>query len=601
MRIVLTGALLLTVFGLLAGETVKVSSFGFDAEDSTRFVQAAIDSGHETIVFDKMPSPWVVTPLKGRGNLRIEFEDGVELAAKRGAFTNTGARLLRFSCCTNVAIVGKGAKIRMWKEDYCKPPYGKSEYRHALEFESCANVTVEGLEIAGSGGDGIYLGGRFAPCRNVVLKNVVCSGNHRQGLSVISADGLEVENCVFRDTCGTPPASGIDFEPNFWWQCAKNVRIRDCVFSGNEGNGIEFALGWFDSRSEPVDVVLENCRSEGNGNAAIKVYCANNDKKRNDQVRGRISSRGCVYGNKKGLAVILAKNATNSVSMAFEDCLWREGSTDGYRILKDADWRPREARVTYVGDAGAVKSEESDFSAARVVDSAPGEMSHFPPVSTRYDACYAFYAERARTVRLALRVRPVNAKRSAPKGPFVLSDAKGNEVAKVPVPGPAQAQVAFEVPEAGFYRLAVKMGSRGVATLSGADVPIAFDVSSSGLSMTRPGCRFFFDVPESGAPAAVGVSGGGMQENVAVEISGPDGKTFWRKDALAQKHIVALAASRGVGAWTLSVSRSRTGVWDDGSAALYGLPGFLFPLETRRWTFAGSKWRKLDETKAEVK
>ena len=68
-----------------------------------------------------------------------------------------------------------------------------------------------------------------------------------------------------------------------------------------------------------------------------------------------------------------------------------------------------------------------------------------------------------------------------------------------------------------------------------------------------------------------------------------------------RKHIVALAASRGVGAWTLSVSRSRTGVWDDGSAALYGLPGFLFPLETRRWTFAGSKWRKLDETKAEVK
>ena len=44
---------------------VKVSSFGFDPEDSTRFIQAAIDSGAEKVIFDKMSSPWITLPLRG--------------------------------------------------------------------------------------------------------------------------------------------------------------------------------------------------------------------------------------------------------------------------------------------------------------------------------------------------------------------------------------------------------------------------------------------------------------------------------------------------------------------------------------------------------
>lgn len=602
MRYAKIGAVAFALFSPFAfAQPVKVSSFGFDAEDSTRFVQAAMDSEHQEIVFDKMPSPWIVTPVKGRGNKRIVLEEGVEIAAKRGSFTNTGVRLLSFTCCTNIAIVGRGAKIRMWKEDYSKPPYVKSEYRHALNFESCSDVTVEGVEIAESGGDGIYLGGKFAPCRNVVLRNVVCSGNNRQGLSVISVDGLLVENCVFRDTRGTAPAAGIDFEPNNRRQCAKNVKIRDCAFVGNEGNGIEFALGWFDGGSDPVDIVLENCRSEDNGNAAFKVYCGNNDKTRRDQVLGRIVSRGCVYGSRKGLAVVLAKNADNSVSMAFEDCLWRESAMGVYRVLRDADWQSRELRVTYVGEAGSVQKVEADFAAAEVVDSSPGEMTRFRTVATRYSACYAFYAERARTVRLALKVRAINAKRPAPKKPMILFDADGAEIAKVPVPGADETEVAFAVPKAGFYRLSVAMGSRGVAELSGADVPIAFDVSSGGISMLRPGCRFYIDVPEKDAPAAVRVSGGGMREHVAVKLSDPDGRVFWEKAAVSQPHVVALENPRKSGVWSLTVSRSREGMWDDGAAEVLGLPGFLFPIQNRRWTFSGSAWRKVEKTKAGCK
>ena len=53
------------------------------------------------------------------------------------------------------------------------------------------NITAEGLTLLDSGGDGVYLsiiGGKteLAPT-DIVLRDLVCDRNHRQGISVISA------------------------------------------------------------------------------------------------------------------------------------------------------------------------------------------------------------------------------------------------------------------------------------------------------------------------------------------------------------------------------------------------------------------------------
>jgi hypothetical protein len=45
--------------------------------------------------------------------------------------------------------------------------------------------------------------------RNVVIRDVVAADNHRQGMSVISALGLLVENCSFTGTNGTAPQAGV--------------------------------------------------------------------------------------------------------------------------------------------------------------------------------------------------------------------------------------------------------------------------------------------------------------------------------------------------------------------------------------------------------
>jgi hypothetical protein len=131
----------------------------------------------------------------------------------------------------NVTIQGAGATWRMWKQDYqcyacpepqpagalpckfcpkCDPKsklynstecYAKSEWRHGLNLWSGVDITITGLTIDHSGGDGIQTGagteggdrpGGIQPgtpttrTRNVVIQNVDLSNNHRQGISVIS-------------------------------------------------------------------------------------------------------------------------------------------------------------------------------------------------------------------------------------------------------------------------------------------------------------------------------------------------------------------------------------------------------------------------------
>ena len=69
-----------------AEKSVKVSDFGWNAEDATEIVQKALDSGAKRVVFDNKGAPWIVRPVKARSNTDIVFEDGVELLAKKGQY-----------------------------------------------------------------------------------------------------------------------------------------------------------------------------------------------------------------------------------------------------------------------------------------------------------------------------------------------------------------------------------------------------------------------------------------------------------------------------------------------------------------------------------
>lgn len=293
--------------------------WGFDEKDSSEFLQAAIKSKARKVVIPNMGRPWITRPLKLRSDLELVFEKGVELQALRGDFLDTNASLFSGSNVRNVSISGQGGVVlRMWKEDYQKPPYKPAEWRHTFNFHGAENITLSNLELRESGGDGIYLGTTAGKaCKHITIRKMRCIGHHRQGISVINAEDLLVEDCEFNLTKGTAPQAGIDFEPNDPTERLKNCVLRRCVFDQNAASGILFALGRMDASSEPLSITIEDCESRGNHTAL--VFAMRNPA----GVSGRVDFRRCVFADSTHDPVRLRSKTLPGPLLNFEKCVFR--------------------------------------------------------------------------------------------------------------------------------------------------------------------------------------------------------------------------------------------------------------------------------------
>ncbi|WP_243303378.1 right-handed parallel beta-helix repeat-containing protein [Geothrix oryzisoli] len=244
----------------------KAGWWGFNPVDSTKTLQDAINSGASKVIVENFDVPWNIGPIKLASNQQIVFEKDVIVQAKRGAFQGPNDCLFTAWERENVTLTGPGATLRMWRQDYASGPYKRGEWRHILNIISCKNVNIAGLTLSSSGGDGIYLGGseRGGPNQNIHIYFINCNDNYRQGVSVISAMNLLIENCVFLNTNGTDPMGGIDFEPNTPSQVLVNCIVRNCRSQNNGGPGFLFTLGNLGRASTPVSIWLENCQTIGN-------------------------------------------------------------------------------------------------------------------------------------------------------------------------------------------------------------------------------------------------------------------------------------------------------------------------------------------------
>ena len=311
----------------VAKNEVKVSDVGWNPLDSTRFVQAALDSGARRVVFDRQAGPWVVAPLKARSNTEIVFEDGVELVAKKGEFHGIRDHLLEFHGVTNVSLVGLGkcgGILRMHRSEYRAKPYFPSEWRHTLSMQGAADILVENMSFVESGGDGICLGalkGGQNHCRNVVIRRCVCDRNTRQGISVCSAMNVLIEDCVLKNTDGRLPKSGIDFEPNNEGELMVDCLMRRCRIEKNAASGIEIYLGHQGGRSKPIGITVEDCTIVGNGGNGINVGEIGGKTTRDESPPpGRIRFRNCVVAeNGCGGMRVMGKPA--GFPLLFEDCV----------------------------------------------------------------------------------------------------------------------------------------------------------------------------------------------------------------------------------------------------------------------------------------
>ena len=325
-----------------AGTRTEASAawWGFNAEDATTSLQAALDSKAAQLTIPYMGKPWIVKPLRLHGNQEIVLEPGVMLLAKKGEFQGGGDSLLSANGCENLTIRGRGAILRMRKRDYQNEPYTRAEWRMGLALRGCKKVLVEGVRIESSGGDGIYLdgGGDLKWCEDVTIRGVVCDDNHRQGMSVISAQNLLVEDSVFSNTRGTAPEAGIDFEADSAEQRFVNCVVRNCVFENNHGNQMLVYCKPLSAQTEPLSILFENCVARmGKAGESAEVVASKElggwggmtvGAIRDDGPNGLVEFRNCVAENcgREG-ARVYDKSATSAL-VRFVNCSWKGGWTD---------------------------------------------------------------------------------------------------------------------------------------------------------------------------------------------------------------------------------------------------------------------------------
>ena len=603
-------------------EGVRVSErFGYDSVDATANLQAALDSGLPEIVVDRKDGPWVVRPLFAKSNQKIVFEKGVVLLAKRGEYVGRNDRILTIKDCHDVEIVGNGAVLRMWRGDYMHgkdgtgTDYRRGEWRHTLAINGSQRVTVDGLVLEESGGDGIYVSEGGSLAKDIVIRNCVCDRNLRQGLSIISGENILVEKCVFKNTHGGAPEDGVDIEPNDPEGHCVNIVIRDCVSENNAGNGFEAALSTLRATTRPVSVRFENCRSTGDRYGAKIRTCV--DPKKGDYPTGSVVYDHCTFTKTVGEAINVQQVPAQAFEMRFDDCTFEEIGTkspdaplivlfsmyDGdpkpaLPKMKNVRWPDRGNRRPYVYDIldPSVFGQETlatvpvNLTNARIVDTAPGEFVPFAPVAIRHYAKYYVYADRAREITLAAKqVRVGGALRKAVKGKVDVVAADGAKVATLDMPDYDGARLVFAAPKAGFYTLEFKHGVNAIE-LTGADAPVALDVTArtdrrgrkQTVNVFRADGSFFVPVA-AGARAEIRAQGSAPGERVGLSVVDPAGQVAFADPSVLYATRYQTPASAQDGVWELRLRLPKVGYPEDSSYELAGVPPLFFLSKDKYW------------------
>ncbi|WP_340063264.1 right-handed parallel beta-helix repeat-containing protein [Ascidiimonas aurantiaca] len=258
LRIIICTLLVLLCPKEITAQKIKASAFGYKALDATEAFMRALQSSHDTILIDRQKEDWILSPvtLRNLTNKTIVFESGVVVKAKKNAFLRKGDVLLKLINCENINILGYGAQFIMNKEEYTD-----GEWRMGISMLSSKAITVKGLVISNSGGDGVYIGGarRGEFSENIYIEDIVSENHKRQGISIVSARNVKVVNSIFKNTKGVLPGAGVDIEPDHPEDRIENITFENCVFTGNDHAGILLALTKLTSASVPVQVRFSGC------------------------------------------------------------------------------------------------------------------------------------------------------------------------------------------------------------------------------------------------------------------------------------------------------------------------------------------------------
>lgn len=328
MKKLLLIAMLFFTFKGYASKIIVSQDIGYNITNSTSFLQEAFNTVTDTIIIDNVGTPWITAPIYlNNSNVTVILEQNVEVLALTGAYSEFDS-MFRIWDVENIVIEGYGATIKMNKQEYID--LNDSEFRHAFNLGSATNITIKGLHILDTGGDGILISKSFDPnstknyCENITIKDCTLDNNYRQGISVVSIKNGTISNCILSNTNGTLPEAGIDIEPDDPSERIENLTISKCRFFNNNGNGLQLTTFFMDSSSIDISVIIENCYFSSNFDLSNEYSYAEMAFYDNefDGTGGNVLVRNCFIENSDWTAVNI-KKTIESYNIVFDTCVFK--------------------------------------------------------------------------------------------------------------------------------------------------------------------------------------------------------------------------------------------------------------------------------------
>ena len=614
---------------------VKASWWGFDETESTKALQAAIDSGADKVIVQNMGKPWIVDKIQLASDQELSFEKDCVILAKRGAFKGTSDSLFTARLKQNVTLNANGATFRMWKADYHTDAYARAEWRNCLSILSCTNMKVYGLTLADSGGDGIYLGVAKSGVTNtnVHIKDVICDGNNRQGISVISAENLLIEDTVLKNTSGTAPQAGIDFEPNHPGEKIVNCVMRNCVAENNAGGAYALYLRPLVGTSAPISVRIEDCVSRGTNAISVSLNTSNGGP--NGPPQGLIEFVNCRFEDTGTAGISVQDIPVDGCRVRFENCTIADtgdkpkratpimfaasanSSQDvggvefvDCRLVEPVD-RPLMAFEDYAGElrvldvTGTLKVIRDGKE--RVIPITEQFLDELMPTRTlkrirRYELTDAHFVPVFPDVTLPSTEPPLARQRT--HGEYLVYATKGDEVQlrvrhlkvggyggndmKIPVldesgksiatlvaPFQKDTQCSFTAPETGTFKLVCDAGGNCVHVDSPTHRLCLVGIGRP-ISFISTSGDFYFRIPGSVAEFGVKIFGSGG-ERVNAAVFDPSGAQVWSKENLDIPQMYE-GKPRTAGkdeVWRIRIGKPTDGAFEDNYVDLRGVPNVL--------------------------
>ncbi|GAB3092996.1 right-handed parallel beta-helix repeat-containing protein [Lysobacter terrae] len=254
-------------------------AYGDGIHDDTAAIQRAIDAlpttGGTVVVPAGVYLIDAVKTVKLRSRMHFQLDHDAKLVAK----PNAADRYYVVNAYKIADVEISGGQVIGERNQHLGTT---GEWGHCVMVRGCSRVTVRDMRMADGWGDGLSIGAADGTTTvlsdDVVVANVVCSGNRRQGMTIGRAKNVRVYDSQFCYTGGIKPSCGIDIEPDVvGTSLTDGVLIQNCWIHHNDSNGVQV---YKDVRN----VTIQGCTIEYNQGYGILAIGAVTGTIANNQI-----------------------------------------------------------------------------------------------------------------------------------------------------------------------------------------------------------------------------------------------------------------------------------------------------------------------------